>query len=230
VNSNWFIEGEMYSAIIKSRLAQRKLNNCFAKTCKIGLLSKIQASKIGEHALVASFVTLCKSNLGDYSYVNKGCFIDETEIGRFTAIAPFAAIGCPEHNLCVTVHPFYMKRLFGRFVAVDSCYDNQKETLIGNDCWIGTHAVVMKGVVVSDGAVIGAGSVVTKNVPPYAIVVGNPARIIRYRFETKTIDKLQRTKWWCFDRKTLERMVAQKALKDMAAFEEFLASRTDEKE
>ena len=67
---------------------------------------------------------------------------------------------------------------------------------IGNDVWLGAHSIIRRGVIVGDGAVVGAGAVVTKNVPPYAVVVGSPARVLRYRFPAETIERLQRVKWW----------------------------------
>jgi len=72
------------------------------------------------------------------------------------------------------------------------------EVQIGNDVWIGHSAIILAGVTVGDGAVIGAGSVVTKDVQAYAIVAGNPARIIRYRFDEKTIREFEAIQWWNF--------------------------------
>ncbi len=72
----------------------------------------------------------------------------------------------------------------------------QWDTIIGNDVWIGTRTMLIGGIHVGDGAIIGAGSIVTKDVPPYAVVAGNPARVIRYRFEEETIRKLEKIKWW----------------------------------
>ena len=75
---------------------------------------------------------------------------------------------------------------------------------IGHDVWIGRSAIVLAGVTVGDGSVIGAGSVVTKDVPPYAIVAGNPARLIRYRFDENVIQKLKEINWWNFSEARLK--------------------------
>jgi tetrahydrodipicolinate N-succinyltransferase len=70
---------------------------------------------------------------------------------------------------------------------------------IGNDVWIGRNTIILSGTTIGDGAVIGAGSVITKDVPPYAIVVGNPGRIVKYRFEQMVIEKMLRIRWWDWD-------------------------------
>ncbi len=75
--------------------------------------------------------------------------------------------------------------------------------VIGNDVWIGANAIILPGVNIGDGAVIGAGTVVTKDVPPYAIVGGNPARVIKYRFDENTINTLLKIKWWDFPYQTI---------------------------
>ena len=89
-------------------------------------------------------------------------------------------------------------------------YGNDKDkirTTIGKDVWTGANAVILKGVKIGDGAVVGAGSIVTKDIPSYAIVVGNPARILRYRFNAVDIELLLKVKWWDFKREIIQDMV-----------------------
>ena len=84
---------------------------------------------------------------------------------------------------------------------------NHHQIIIGHDVWIGGNVIIMSGVHIGNGAVIGAGSVVAKDVPPYAIAVGNPARIIKYRFDKDTITRLQRIKWWNWPQEDVERHI-----------------------
>lgn len=69
-------------------------------------------------------------------------------------------------------------------------------TYVGNDVWIGCNVVILPGVTIGDGAIVAAGSIVTKDVPPYAIVAGTPARVLRYRWDEKTVERVSRLKWW----------------------------------
>jgi len=128
-------------------------------------------------------------NIGSYTYIGKNCNITKATIGRYCSIANNVSIGQGEHDLT---------KISTSSVFYDSSYEEltKKECEIGNDVWIGTDCVILRGVKVGDGAVIGANSVVTKDIPPFAIVVGSPAKIIRYRFEIKMIDKIIDSKWW----------------------------------
>lgn len=90
------------------------------------------------------------------------------------------------------------------YTDVDLFEENKKEVIIGNDVWIGQSVLIKPGVVIGDGAIIGAGAVVTKNVAPYAIVVGVPAQIIKYRFSDEQIKKLLNIKWWDKDKEWIE--------------------------
>lgn len=129
--------------------------------------------------------------IADYSYIMGG-LLKTTHVGKYCSIALNVTIGADRHPTdWLSTHPF-------QYNGTDN-FEHVKITTIGNDVWIGTNAVILTGVYVGDGAIIGASAVVTKDVPPYAIVAGVPAKIIRYRFNQDIINKLLELKWWDLD-------------------------------
>ena len=118
------------------------------------------------------------------------------KIGSFTSIASGVQIflGGEHRTDWVTTFPFNV--LWDEGSEITGHPRTKGNVLIGNDVWIATEAIIMSGVTIGDGAVIGARAVVTKNVPPYAIVAGNPAVVLKKRFDDKTIQKLLNVKWW----------------------------------
>jgi acetyltransferase-like isoleucine patch superfamily enzyme len=143
--------------------------------------------------------------IGAHTYVRYGSRIGSAcgHIGRFCSIAPGVCIGDGDHPLdWLSSHPFQWGErgwvTFDTFRSHDWPVRTKpkRKTHIGNDVWIGTNAVITMGVRVGDGAVIGAGAIVTRDVPPYAIVGGVPARIIRFRFPPETIARLLKLRWW----------------------------------
>lgn len=131
-----------------------------------------------------NYVAVPPYEIGEHSYIGEFCHIAQhTRIGRYCSIANLCTIGAQPHAM-------------DKFSTYPFDQPAPAPTTIGNDVWIGANSVILGGVTVGDGAVIGAGSVVTKNVPPYAIVYGNPARMARYRFDNGTINKLLFSKWW----------------------------------
>ena len=127
--------------------------------------------------------------LDSFAFGRNSYFCENTHIAQFTTIGDFCSIA----NLCtIGARPHDMGNLTTRVIGDDP----KVVTEIGHDVWIGCNSVILAGVKVGIGAVIGAGSVVTKDVPPYAIVVGNPARVLKYRFSPELIDKLLKSKWW----------------------------------
>ncbi|WP_086555500.1 CatB-related O-acetyltransferase [Acetobacter sp. DmW_043] len=122
----------------------------------------------------------------------------EIVIGKFCSIAVGVSIVAANHNInYVSTYPF--KTIWNpQWRSLDGISDHTSKgkTIIGNDVWIGKSAFIMNGVNIGDGVVIGAGSIVTKDVPPYAVVAGNPAKILKFRFEQHIIDKLLKISWW----------------------------------
>jgi acetyltransferase-like isoleucine patch superfamily enzyme len=136
---------------------------------------------------VDNFVTI-----GDYTYVGSNCFLTNSEIGRYSSIGNDVIVGPGEHDY---------RRISTSSKVSNISYNDltEKECKIGNDVWIGAKSIILRGVAVGDGAVIGAGSVVTKDIPPFAIAVGVPARVIKYRFSENEITKILDSKWWNLD-------------------------------
>lgn len=138
--------------------------------------------------------------LGKGSYISGPyAYVDGAKIGRYTSIARFATIGVKGHNYnWVTTSPIITSPVYN--IVNQSVTPPPKDNVvIGNDVWIGMYAIINRGIRVGDGAVVASGAVVTKDVPPYAIVGGNPARIIKYRFDHEIIEKLLKIKWWDWD-------------------------------
>ncbi len=136
--------------------------------------------------------------IGDYTSINRNTLIESGTIGKFCSIAANVSIGMaehPMHHLSTHVATFD-EPFFGLISAPKDAQQRKAEPLIGHDVWIARGATVLRGVTIGDGAVVAAGSVVTKDVPPYAIVAGNPARIVRYRFEQDVIDRIEAMRWW----------------------------------
>lgn len=145
---------------------------------------------IGKGCKLASNVVIGGGYLSDYVSVNRNTIIDFAHIGNFVSIGPNCHIGPGNHAI---EYISSSQRLYAKnnILGIDSQFNPYtKECTIGNDVWIGSNVIILQGVHIGNGAVVGAGSVVTHNVPDYAIVVGNPAKILKMRFDKKRIKYL----------------------------------------
>lgn len=178
------------------------------------------------------FQKLYGIEIGDYSYgaFDRWRIPPGTRIGRYCSFAGSALIISANHPMqALSTHPiFYLK---GRGV-IGSDRVVAQPTIVEDDVWIGHQAIITPGCKrIGRGAVIGAGAVVTRDVAPYAIVAGNAAKLIRYRFSPEVIEALERTRWWLLDRPTLARACAQvpefafePTVENAAAFERAVAA------
>jgi acetyltransferase-like isoleucine patch superfamily enzyme len=168
----------------------------------------VRKSTLHDYARLKDYAELIDSELGAYSYISQNSLVNKTRVGKFCSIGHGTYIGLWEHNMAVSTHSFYLYETSGNFVKGYKDYDKcALTTHLGNDVWVGANSVVLKGRMIGDGAIIGAGSVVTRDIPPYAIAVGNPAKIVKYRFTPEDIAFLLRLQWWHAPREILQEMV-----------------------
>jgi len=161
-------------------------------------------SELGEYSKIYPQALISNSKIGKFTYVCPNTNIINTKVGSFCSIASGVRCGGgfhPSRDFISTNPIFYSTLGQTNIVVTDKDYfEELKPIEIGHDVWIGTNAIILDGVKIGTGAIIGAGAVVTKDVEPYAIVGGIPAKLIRYRFDREQINKLlNEIKWWEHD-------------------------------
>lgn len=173
----------------------KKFNNKFYGSFTAARNVELLNSVFLEGARVAGRASVRSSSVGKYSSIGRNSKVTHSDIGSFCAISwdtTINAVSHPVDGLTISAFP-YVPRV-GNFVKEPE--QRIARVKIGNDVWVGTHVVIMPGIRIGNGAIIGAGSIVTKDVPDYAIVAGVPAKIIKYRFNKNFIDKLLKLNWW----------------------------------
>ena len=153
----------------------------------------------GKNVVLHPLYHLADVNIGDYTYISINSNISATNIGKFCSIGPNLLCGWGVHPTdALSTHPmFYSNRKQnGVSLSKYNKLEERKLITIGNDVFIGANVTILDGVSIGDGAIIGAGAVVSKDIPPYAIAVGCPITIIRYRMTEKQIEAMLRIKWW----------------------------------
>jgi acetyltransferase-like isoleucine patch superfamily enzyme len=160
-------------------------------------------SSFGVNCRVGGTGYIAGCEVGRFTYIEDGCRISRTRIGSFCSIAPNALIGLAEHptESYVSTHPIFYRHVpeFGYDLVSRDTRIELQETVVGNDVWIGAGAIVKAGLTIGDGAIVGAGAIVTRDVSPYAIVAGVPARLLRMRFDADTVEALLASQWWSND-------------------------------
>ena len=161
--------------------------------------------KKGKNVRIEPVSLLSDVEIGDYSYLSGDAVVSNTTIGKFCSIGPnfFCGWGVHPTDGISTSPVFYSSKAKFTFSREDKI-DEHPAIHIGNDVFIGANVTVLDGVTIGDGAVIGAGTIVSKDIPPYAIAVGSPVQIKKYRFTEEQIRSLQRIAWWSFDEERLK--------------------------
>jgi len=179
--------------------------------------SIVRNSDFGRYTYLGPRSHVANSSLGDYGYAMGDNQIAHAEIGKFCNIATGVRINPSNHPWWrATLHHFtYRSASYGFHLPDDAEifeWRAEDKVTIGPDVWIGHNAIIMPGVTIGAGAAIGSGAVVTKDVPPFAIVVGSPAKVLRPRFDQITIDRLTRIAWWDWSHEAIDA-----ALEDLRA-------------
>lgn len=170
------------------------------KTTGFSLVKSERCDTImGKHSMAYPPYYLHSVLLGDYSYIARNASISNCEIGKFCSIGPNFCCGLGLHPIHgVSTAPMFYSNAQQNGCSL--CQENKakefRNTVIGNDVFIGANVTVLDGIRIGDGAVIGAGAVVTKDIPPYSVAVGIPASVKYYRFDDVTIEKLLQRRWW----------------------------------
>lgn len=192
---------------------------------------------VGRLCFLKNILTSPQIEVGDYTYYDDFDDVknfeknvrylfdfsgDKLIIGKFCMIASgveFIMNGANHLVNAISAYPFAIFGNGWEGAMEGKTYPFKGDTVIGNDVWIGYKVAIMPGIRIGDGAIIGAWSVITKDVEPYTIVGGNPARVLRSRFNNKDIERLQRLRWWDWTPEKITRNIQLLAGQDLAALE-----------
>lgn len=178
----------------------------YPKGCRVEKGCVIRHVKVEPYCHIGSSCRVFDTTMGFGSGISRDSILDSVSIGRYSTLGPDVKVVLGQHptRTIASTHPaFYSSRGQMGFTYVDETIFEEERfakkpyrVVIGNDVWIGAYTRIMEGVTIGDGAIVAAGALVTKDVPPYAIVGGVPAKLIRYRFDEDTIAGLLKLKWW----------------------------------
>jgi acetyltransferase-like isoleucine patch superfamily enzyme len=200
-----------------SRVSRARLGH----GCLVEQQGELYDCALADYVAVQTRCVLTGVRVGRYSYIAREAYLNDVAIGSFASIGPRTLLGFGSHpvNLPATAPVFFSTRrqCGASFTTAD--YGVEREPIvIGHDVWLGAHVFVCDGVSIGAGAVVAAGAVVTRDVPPYAIVGGVAAKLIRYRFTPEVIGRLLALQWWDWPEPRLRAMQPWFAQPDINAF------------
>jgi len=162
-------------------------------------------AKQGKNVRISPVAVISDLEIGDYSYISQNSVVSNTKIGKFCSIGPNFMCGWGVHPTNgISTSPVFYSADAQFSLCKENKIDEHPVITIGNDVFIGANVTVLEGVTIGDGAIIGAGAVVSKDIPAYAIAVGCPIQIKKYRFTEEQIAKFRKIEWWNFDEKQLQ--------------------------
>nr|WP_051254704.1 CatB-related O-acetyltransferase [Halobacillus kuroshimensis] len=159
-----------------------------------GVEVDVSTTTVGEGCSINAYTRISHSVVGRYTYTARNCNVMNVKLGSFCSIGPGCQIGLGNHpSHFISTSPIFYStagQLNGETWVDQDYYEEFSPVTIRDNVWLGAHAIVLDGVTIGEGAIVAAGAVVTKDVPPYAIAAGVPAKVIRYRFREETIKKI----------------------------------------
>ena len=182
------------------RMVRAKASTLGKFSC-VGDGSCVDFSRIGARVRIGRFNHLLHVDVGTRSFTGPHTVLIRARIGKYSSLSWGVTVGGGEHDYTrLTTHSFLYSDHDGlRSAAEPAAYDRfAAPCTVGSDVWVAASATILRGVSVGDGAVVAANAVVTRDVPPYAIVAGVPARVIKARFEESLAERLRRIRWWDF--------------------------------
>jgi acetyltransferase-like isoleucine patch superfamily enzyme len=165
----------------------------------VSKLALVHNSTIAKFARIHRFCKVLDSEIDDFSYVGVGTTVFHSRVGKFCSIGHDCIIGTASHSLTyLSTSPVFTENVNALNIQLIAtpCFRSVSEVVIGNDVWIGTRVTILGGVSIGDGAIVAAGAVVNRNVEPYSIVGGVPAKHLKYRFNDSLISSIRSLKWW----------------------------------
>lgn len=204
MDKEYFADGSSVIRNVDFGAGSAVYKNCRVEDTKLGDRatvgddSRVFGSELGYHAQLQRGALVYSSSFGKHTYTGRNFTCWHSEVGAFCSVSWNVGIGGADHDYeRATTHAFLYSRDYDFLPPGETAYDRFSEPcVIGNDVWIAANVCICRGVTVGDGAVIAAGAVVTKDVPPYAVVAGVPARVIKYRFPPEIVGIMLGSRWW----------------------------------